>query len=275
MSTRIAAAVVFTTAVAAIWLAGPAPAAADAGEPIEGTWTYEGGRVEVRATGDHKYTGTVVTATRFTYCLHPEGQEVWRLSGKGSAYRGTHIWYAGTSCRELPGGRATWRIIDTDPESFTLRFCTAPPGMGEPKVDASGEAVDPTECHTLRRTKPPAPGSGPGPGCSDDGGLCVRDPAFTDPQSEPRAGKCLSRSDIGRRFKLVTRRIRTRRGLRLRSVRYYLNGDLVARRHRRPFSAYVRTSRLRTGRNVLTAKAVLRRHGTKVRRTSRYAFVVC
>ena len=268
----------FTIAVVAISVAAPAPAAAHSGEPIEGTWTYNGGRVEVDATGDHEYTGTVVQSTLFAddSCSHPVGQEMWDIRGSGPAYRGTHVWYAGTTCRWLPGGKATWRIIDTDPESFLLRFCTAPPGKGEPRVDASGEPVAPTECATLRRTKPPAPGSGPGSGpgaddpdgCSADGDLCVRDPAFTD----PAAGNCISRSDIGRRFKLVWRGTRPAR---LRRVRYFLNDDLVARRHRRPFSAYVRTSRLRTGRNVVTAKAVIKRHGTKVRRQSRFAFVVC
>jgi hypothetical protein len=132
------------------------PGAAQAAEPIEGSWLFENGEVLVEATGPGAFKGTVVKPTRFTRCAHPTGQVMWRLGGTGAAYNGTHIWYH-SDCSEDPGGRSVWTITNTDPANFTLRFCTVTPGGGEPTFDPAGAPTGDTRCHDLKRILPPQP----------------------------------------------------------------------------------------------------------------------
>jgi hypothetical protein len=123
--------------------------------PIEGTWSFEGGRVLVTAAGSGSFEGRVVNASKFAACQHPVGQLIWKLNGTDAAYSGTHVWYH-KDCSEAPGGNTTWTIQDTDAAVLKLRFCTARPQTGQPTVDESGAGTGSTECFTLTRLKPPA-----------------------------------------------------------------------------------------------------------------------
>ena len=133
--------------------AGPARAV----EPIEGSWLFQNGEVLVQATGPGTFTGTVVKPTVFAgACPHPAGQQMWQINGSGMSYTGTHTWY-GEDCSEKPGGESTWTITNSDPTSFTLRFCTVSPGDGPPTFDVAGNGVGGTICNELKRLLPPAP----------------------------------------------------------------------------------------------------------------------
>ena len=141
-------------AVAAI-AAGAGPARAV--EPIEGSWLFQNGEVLVQATGPGTFTGTVVKPTVFAgTCPHPAGQQMWQINGSAMSYTGTHTWY-GADCSEKPGGESTWTITNSDPASFTLRFCTVSPGDGPPTFDVAGNPVGGTICNELKRVLPPAP----------------------------------------------------------------------------------------------------------------------
>jgi hypothetical protein len=129
---------------------------AQAAEAIEGSWTFENGEVLVEPTGAGAFKGTVVKPTRFTACTHPVGQVMWSISGSGTSYTGTHVWYH-SDCGEDPGGLSTWTITSTDPANFGVRFCTVNPGGGPPTFDPAGNPTGATRCHDLKRILPPQP----------------------------------------------------------------------------------------------------------------------
>jgi hypothetical protein len=130
--------------------------AAQAAQPIEGSWLFESGQVLVEATGPGTFKGTVVKPTRFTACTHPIGEVMWQISGGGTSYAGTHVWYH-SDCRQDPGGLSSWTITSTNPANFTLRFCTVTPGGGPPAFDPAGNPTGATRCHDLTRLLPPQP----------------------------------------------------------------------------------------------------------------------
>src|SRR4051794_23193938 len=73
--------------------------AAQADSPIEGVWSFNGGKVAVEANSDGSFRGVVVAPTKFSQCLHPVGEEVWsqiRPQPDGSFW-GLHQWYFETS----------------------------------------------------------------------------------------------------------------------------------------------------------------------------------
>jgi len=135
---------------------GAGASSAQAAEPIEGSWLFQNGEVLVEATGPGTYQGTVVKPTRFAVCPHPAGERMWQISGSGTSYTGTHIWYR-PDCSLDPGGQSTWTITSTDPANFTLRFCSIAPGRGVPVFDAAGNPISGTTCNDLTRTLPPQP----------------------------------------------------------------------------------------------------------------------
>lgn len=133
-------------------IAGVAQASA-ATQPIEGTWSFEGGQVNVQATGPDTYTGTVVQNTRFVNnaCIHPAGEVIWQIGGSGDSYTGTHEWLkppAGGCAPLTNPGQAMWTITDSSATQETMTFCTAAPGDGPPK-----DVNTPTNrCYTLTQT---------------------------------------------------------------------------------------------------------------------------
>jgi len=150
--TRIALAV----AIAALAL----PAAAQAFDPIEGTWNYSGGAVLVEATGPGTFKGTVTKVTQFANCPHPVGQQIWAITSAPPDYSGTHAWYT-SSCAVSPGGKSAWHVT-TQNGGPVLIFCSNEPGSAnQPGFDASGNPVNvdrgPSDCNTLTRLAPPQP----------------------------------------------------------------------------------------------------------------------
>jgi hypothetical protein len=140
----------------------------DPAAPIEGTWNFQGGQVVVQPQPDGSLIGTVTVESTFLACPHPVGQQMWRIHGSGTSYTGTHLWYR-ADCTPNPGGDATWTIVSTDPTTYTMTFCTAPPGAGPPDPAATpSNPVGKTQCFPLVRKlspsqTPPAPQALSGP----------------------------------------------------------------------------------------------------------------
>lgn len=119
-----------------------ATASAQASNPIEGVWSFNGGKVAVEAAGDGSFHGIVVEPTTFSECAHPVGEEVWtemRQQPDGS-YWGLHQWYFEQSCTPNPErGLTAWRVQTGADGSKSLEVCFSEPGSkSQPKIPATG-----------------------------------------------------------------------------------------------------------------------------------------
>jgi len=86
---------VTAAAIAMSLAAGAASARADS--PVEGVWSFNGGKVAVQAEAG-VLTGIVVAPTKFSQCTHPVGERMWtgmRRRPDGS-YWGFHQWFFAT-----------------------------------------------------------------------------------------------------------------------------------------------------------------------------------
>ncbi len=117
-------------------------AAASATSPIEGVWSFNGGRVAIQPGPGGTFVGTVVASTKFAQCSHPVGEEMWTamsLQPDGS-YWGLHQWYFETAAcvpNPMPGPTA-WRIMQTAGGAHYLLVCFSPPGGIQPSITLSG-----------------------------------------------------------------------------------------------------------------------------------------
>jgi hypothetical protein len=128
---------------------GIAAASADAAEPIESVWSFNGGEVAVQAQPGGTLVGTVVAPTKFSECLHPVGEKAWtnvRRQPDGS-YWGYHQWYFETAeCVANPTlGLTAWRVLQTPTGSSFLRVCFSEPGStSQPKIAPDGSSTGAT-----------------------------------------------------------------------------------------------------------------------------------
>lgn len=140
--------------------------AADAAEPIEGTWTRVtgGGRQLFEATGGGTFKATTVEGvverrTCFPNAdgFHPPklGEQNTDIRGSGLFYTGTTRYRRNTDCAETGRGQAFWAITSTAPGNFRMLHCSAPPGRGAPRVDGAGNPISPTVCTPLVRVGAP------------------------------------------------------------------------------------------------------------------------
>lgn len=220
--------------------------AAQAAEPVEGTWNFGGGEVLVKPTGPGTFEGTVVKQTQFSTCPHLAGERMWKLSGSGANYTGTHNYLSNDDCsiQETPG-QASWRIISTDPSRLQLEHCSSPPGEGEPTPENPE-----TRCHTLDRLRPPEPPVTP----------AVEREVLRD---LPKAKRCQSR----RKFRI---RVRQLEDVTYRQVSVNVNGR--ATKVRRAGGRHVATvdlRRLPKGRFKVKI-AVVTAEGQTIRATRKY-----
>jgi hypothetical protein len=173
------------TALIATSLAiGAASAAADA--PIEGVWSFNGGKVAIQAqsTGG-ALIGIVVAPTKFTQCTHPVGERMWtemRLRPDGS-YWGLHQWFFATEeCVPNPVlGASAWRVLQNPSGERFLRACfSEPESKSQPTIAPSGATAGATF------------------GCVDSALVAplptVSSAQFNRYVTLPANGKCISRS---------------------------------------------------------------------------------
>jgi hypothetical protein len=131
---------------AAALLAGASSACADS--PVEGVWSFNGGKVAIQAEGE-AMVGVVVAPTRFSQCTHPTGERMWtdmRRRPDGS-YWGLHQWYFATGeCIANPTlGPTAWRVMQTANGERFLRACFSEPGSAsQPTIAPDGATAGAT-----------------------------------------------------------------------------------------------------------------------------------
>lgn len=125
-----------------------APAPAHAADPIEGTWAFRGGLVDVRADRG-AFTGTVRRSVRFAVCTHRAGERMWRIF-KGRGYSGRHLSFddriPGCSLDDRVNLPASFRLAGDRLQVRVARFTHIQPG-------ACGWS---TVCFTLKRVAAPS-----------------------------------------------------------------------------------------------------------------------
>jgi hypothetical protein len=127
---------------AALASAGPASAAA----PIEGIWSFNGGKVGIQGQSDGTFLGTVVAPTKFSQCFHPAGEKMWTgiAPQADGSYWGFHQWYfASEACVPNPNlGKTAWRVLPTPGGSRFLRVCFSEPGTDlQPTIAPDGSTA--------------------------------------------------------------------------------------------------------------------------------------
>jgi hypothetical protein len=126
-------------AVSLLWATASAVQAAP---PIEGVWSFNGGRIAVQSDQSGLSTGTVVAPTTFSLCTHPVGEEIWTQMAKqpDGSYWGFHQWFFETSeCVRNPAlGQSAWRVLQNAQGRY-LRACFSEPGSGlQPTISPDG-----------------------------------------------------------------------------------------------------------------------------------------
>jgi len=122
---------------------------ASAKAPIEGVWSFNGGKVAIQAQPGGTFVGTVVSPTKFSQCYHPVGEEMWTsitLQPNGS-YWGLHQWFFETSeCIRNPElGLTAWRVQEASDGSRLLQVCfSEPSSKSQPTIATNGASTGAT-----------------------------------------------------------------------------------------------------------------------------------
>lgn len=121
---------------------GGAAASAQAASPIEGVWSFNGGKVAVTKAPGGGFAGTVVSATKFADCAHPVNEEMWTgiTQQSDGSYWGKHQWFfEPPECARNPTlGLTAWRVL-TEGKSQYLLVCFSNPGDGsQPTIAPNG-----------------------------------------------------------------------------------------------------------------------------------------
>lgn len=126
---------------------------------IEGIWSFGGGQIAITSLSNGTFVGTVVAATTFSECVHPDGQQIWTdiAPQPDGSFWGLHQWYfENSNCtenREL--GPTAWRVAEDANGSKYLRVCLSRPGTSQPTIAAIGAETDVTyECRDSALTAP-------------------------------------------------------------------------------------------------------------------------
>jgi hypothetical protein len=195
-----------------------AVSSAEAGSPIEGVWSFNGGQVAVEASSNGSFRGVVVAPTKYSQCFHPIGEEVWSEIHQqpDGSYGGLHQWYFETSeCVPNPErGLTAFRVVTGDDGSKSLEVCFSEPGSkSQPKIPSSGDPSGATYgCSNSSRISPlPSvePADAPKYILLPGNGLCLTRPTLKvrlrNPSGDPiaKAKVRLRSGKIRRRAKLT------------------------------------------------------------------------
>jgi len=127
---------------------GLGASSARAGAPLEGVWSFNGGRVAIKEQGNGTFLGTVVSPTKFAQCTHPVGEDMWTQLAPQTdgSYWGLHQWFfEGEECvpNPLPGPTA-WRVLQRSGGRI-LRVCFSAPGSNsQPTIASDGSSANVT-----------------------------------------------------------------------------------------------------------------------------------
>jgi hypothetical protein len=118
---------------------------AGASLPIEGVWSFNGGRVDIVAGAGGKLEGIVTSPTRFAQCTHEDGERMWTdmtpEEPGGSYYWGLHQWfYENAACtRNTMLGATAWRVLEAEGGNHYLLVCFSFPEVAEqPIISVNG-----------------------------------------------------------------------------------------------------------------------------------------
>lgn len=122
---------------------------AHAESPVEGVWSFNGGKVAIQAQASGELTGTVVAPTKFAQCTHPAGERMWTEMHRqpDGSYWGFHQWFFATEdCVRNPVlGPAAWRVLQAANGERFLRACFSDPGStSQPTIAPNGATVGAT-----------------------------------------------------------------------------------------------------------------------------------
>lgn len=120
--------------------------------PIEGIWSFNGGKVGIQAQSGGTFTGTVVAATKFVECDHPVGELMWTniTPQADGSYWGFHEWYEKVQstgeCKADPTrGLTAWRVLPGAGGGRFLRVCFSQPGSkSQPTIAPDGSTAGAT-----------------------------------------------------------------------------------------------------------------------------------
>lgn len=162
----------------------PATAAA-AADPIEGIWTFGGGKVGVAAEPDGTFTGIVSAPTKFARCTHQVGERMWTdvTRQDDGSYHGLHQWFfEDAACTPNPVlGLTAWRVLSAGGSNF-LRVCFSEPGSSsQPTIAADGTVANATY------------------GCADSAHVGALPEELGEPPAQvtlPEAASCRSRKTL-------------------------------------------------------------------------------
>lgn len=119
-----------------------AAASAAADSPLEGVWSFNGGRVAIQPDGDGTLTGIVISPTKFAECQHEVGERMWTdiTPQPDGSYWGLHQWfYAESGCKPNPTpGASAWRVFASGSGKI-LQACLSEPGEPQPTIPPEGE----------------------------------------------------------------------------------------------------------------------------------------
>jgi hypothetical protein len=130
-----------------------------AASSIEGIWAFGGGQIAITPLANGTFVGTVVAATTFDECVHPDGQQIWTdiAAQPDGSYWGLHQWYFEKSnCTENRMlGPTAWRVVEEANGSKYLRVCLSTPGTSQPSIPAIGAEANVTyHCYDSALTAP-------------------------------------------------------------------------------------------------------------------------
>ncbi len=138
----------FLAAAVAAFLVIAATARADS--PIEGVWSFNGGRIAIKAAGGgNTFQGTVVSPTKFAQCTHEVGEPIWtQISPQpDGSFWGLHQWFfENGECTPNPSlGPTAWRVLSAADGSRFLRVCFSEPGSNQqPTITPDGTGAEAT-----------------------------------------------------------------------------------------------------------------------------------
>jgi hypothetical protein len=118
--------------------------AAYAATPLEGVWSFNGGKIAIHPEGSEgTLVGTVIAPTTFAACPHQVGESIWseiKQQPDGSFF-GRHQWfYEDGSCTPNPQlGPTAFRVLSSGSSRY-LRVCLSEPGGTQPSIDGEGNS---------------------------------------------------------------------------------------------------------------------------------------
>jgi hypothetical protein len=191
--------------------------------PIEGAWSFSGGKIVIQPEpgGGGDLEGVVVAPTTFAKCVHPAGQVIWKemKPQADGSYQGFHQWYDATESTSPTEctlntvlGPTAWRVVEEPAtKAHYLRVCLSSPGTTQPSIPPGSTGENATYgCLDSEFIAPPSEigstsgGNTPGgstPGGSTPGGSTTGQggaEAFKEVLTIPSNKQCLS----GRAFKI-------------------------------------------------------------------------